>query len=704
MGPMPRALLASLLLAAVSCSGPEAPARIPLLGPGSPPGQLTGEASQLAEPGPGDWQRVHQEIAPGDWFPGPWPGVWIARLAFAGLGTAPERTLPNELAQEGLELPPASISSDFAGPEDLEDGSFYVVGCELFLLDREERYRTQPLDYYAWFERNPLAPRTSLPGTTADGLALLAGETFTVELPESNRGPRELVFGTRLHGSPELVGPSQLVVALDDEPLVSEELTPSLLGAPQAHRITLPAHGSRLSFHVEAGRGICLITNPTVVRSESAPTDPRPDIVIFLADTFRADNLAAWGGDPGLAPHMNRFADEGLVFTGARAAASWTLPSQSSLLTSVYPYQHGATRTDLALPSGLATLPERLQAAGYRTAAVTDGIYVTARHGLDRGFELFLDEPLEGDFDRDTLERVRTVLELDDDRPLFLYVQSYRAHTPYRVTDETFDSHPELFGSSPERSAWDYETEYKKLGALAGEALGRDPAAVAAVRKQAARVEKLYRGGAADLDRGFGRLLELFTPDTLIVLTSDHGESFLEHEALAHGTSVNEEETRVPLVFRGPEIKPGVVADPVTQLDLAPTILALVDVAPPGTWLGRSLFDLDAASAPPVLSYMAGMNPLTPERRFALYEGPKKAIGWIRDDALLDKPPTGFDLATDPGEDHEVTAQGATWPAELMDSHRDELDALMIPLANPEALTLTDEERAHLAAMGYLGE
>jgi len=703
-------LLATLLLATAACSTStnDAPTHLNLFDGPRLVGQRSGTPARATEAGDRhpQWIRVHAQVRPEDRGPTAWPAVTRARLALPGIGFVPERGNPHELRLGNEQLPIATIPSGFTGPDSLPDGVFFVLNDELFLLDRAGRFANATLDYFAWIERTP---RLSLFGLTANGVSLLPGESFSLDLPALASQTTELVFGTQLFGSPAEAAnatSSTLSVAFNGKRLFEEALAPALVDTPHPHHVELPGNAEgQLTFHVEGGSGLALFTTP-VVRAKVAQPDPRPDIVVFMADTFRADNLAAWGGDPALAPNMNALAASGLTFTGAHAPATWTLPSQASLLTSLYPYQHGATQHNLSLPNGLETLPERLRAAGYRTAAVTDGILVTARHGLDRGFELFLDAPQEQDFDVATLGRVRTALELDDGRPLFLYVQTYRAHTPYVVRPETLAAHPELFGANADANDWEFKPIFDKLGALAPRALAGDPEGVRVVREQAAKLKRLYRGGAADLDRGFGKVLQLLDSDsTILVLTSDHGESFLEHEALAHGTSVYEEEAHIPLVLRGPGIEPGKNTSTVSLVDLAPTLTALVGVEPAPGWIGHSLLKAPGAvGQTPTLSFMAGMNPLQIERRFAWYDDQKKAVGWTRDAALLDQTPSAFDLENDPEERHDLEVETPGWAQALLAKHHGELLDIMRARATAQPLELTDEERANLAAMGYTGD
>lgn len=655
---------------------------------------------------PPGWLRRHQTIGARDWHASPWPDVWSARILLPGTAHPTSRSSPHELAFEGQPLPEMQVGPELLDLEGLPDGSFTVVGDELLLLDRQAQFAGRELLYHAWIER-AVTPRFTLPGVTSDGWGLLAGESLSFELPDVQGRTAELVFGTRVFGSERGARPSEVVLTLDGAELFRTTQAAAMLAPTVPRRVVLPEfQGGRLSIEVRSGDGLTQIADPVLHQSDRAhPPSQPPDIVVFLADTFRADNLAAWGGDPRLAPHMNAFAETGLAFTAAHAPATWTLPSQASMLTSLYPYQHGAVRHDRRLPPGLDTLPGRLFAAGYRTAAVTDGILVTQRHGLDSGFELFLEAPPDKDFAAATLARVRDVLAMDDGRPLFLFVQTYRAHAPYVATPATLAAHPALFGERPDPGEWEYAPLAARVSAAVRASLNGEPEAEAEARAAAATLERLYRGGVADLDRGFGQLLALLDETGhgagLVVLTSDHGESFLEHRALSHGTSVLEAEAWVPLVLAGAGIPAGLSAANVNLVDLAPTLAQLADVAPGPSWQGRSLLGPAAGLS---VSFEAEISPGPKERRFALYDGSHKLVGHMQDGRILERLGPSFDLATDPGEEHELGADAAPWRAPLFERARGDLERWTRPVGEFVELELTSGESASLRAMGYLGD
>jgi arylsulfatase A-like enzyme len=662
--------------------------------------ELQGTSPRLVTEGtPEGWLRVRERIAPDHWKPSPWPDIRTTRVELTGSSTPPGRETAQALFADGVELQDVGMprgAVDFAA---LQDQSFIVLGDELFLLDRTGAFEGMTLMYDAWFERGP---RVTLPGVTSNGFALLSGEAVTFEVPAVAGG--RLVFGTALHGSGRGAAEGRFRILADGLQVFEESRLCEVFSSLVGHQLDLPPGTHELSFEVTGGAGVALFAAPALV--PAAPSeDPRPDLVVFLADTFRADNLAIFGGAPNWTPNMNAFVEAGLAFTDVHSAAPWTLPSQSSLLTSLYPLQHGAVRSDLRLPATLGTLPGLLADAGYRTVAVTDGGFVGARFGMDHGFEIFVEASLERDFEANTLSHVRDVLAMDDGRPLFLYVQSYRAHAPYFASDAARASHPELFAEELAGETWEHAALTKRIGVGIGRAIAGDSAAEEEMRRDVAHLERLYRGGVVDLDAGFGELLaELggtLEDNVVIALVSDHGESFLEHRSLAHGTSVYEQETHVPLVFRGPGIEPGRSALGVSLVDLAPTFAQLADVAPPSSWEGRSVFD-DAATSRIVFSFQSETSASKDGALFALFDGQEKVVGRVHGGHVDDAVETAFALDVDPAESKDLAAE--SWPRELLERYGERLEEVTTPAAAPEELLLTEAEKANLRAMGYLGD
>ena len=697
------------LLALVSACSQEAPKAfrpLPLARGGVPTGWIAGKPIVSVLEAPEGWLRIPEVIPPSAWIPAAWPGIYQASVRLPGIGSPPGRPGPHELRVGERELTGQPFSQDLLEPGKFADGDFASFGDELFLVDRSGELVRGPMQYIAWIERGFRDEgRMHVPGITCDGVLLLPGERLRLDLPSLGDGGAELVFGVAAFGSPKSGNdePPELVLRVErgGQTLHTESLAVELLCSTKPVRIDLPNfEGGELTIVIEGELALALIQNPVLspLVDSVADVDVRPDLVLFLADTFRADNLAQWGGDPALAPTMNAFGESGLVLTDAHAPASWTLPSQASLLSGVYSPQIGLVGSNHAMPSQFDTLARVLSEAGYRTAAVTDGLFVSERYGFDQGFEVFLESEERAGFDQKTQQRVQSLLDADDGRPLFLFVQTYRVHTPYFASAQAMAEHPELFGSDPEPADW----EFTKLFARAGKL----PKGTS-LRDNLDPLRRLYLGGVADLDRAFGGFLQQLESaglrDAFVVLTSDHGEAFGEHSGWAHGSSVYEEQVGIPLVIRGPGIQPEVLGGPVSLVDVTMTLAELAGAEPGPLWVGRSLLGEERALGPVFSFESPAGDDGSDTSDFAIYDGRQKIIGSIAGQAIGGEASFAFQLSEDPDELRDLAASG-TWPKSLIDRWSVELARATRLVAEPKPLALSEAELIEFRAMGYFGD
>lgn len=294
----------------------------------------------------------------------------------------------------------------------------------------------------------------------------------------------------------------------------------------------------------------------TVVLLACGRTAPR-DIVVITLDTFRADLMGAYGNASGLTPALDALARRSVVFESASATAPITLPSHASLFTGRYPTSTGVRNNGtFLLPAAETTLAEILKASGWRTGAVIAAFPLQSRYGLAQGFDVY-DEDIPdaqtatgparpvffGERDaRRVTDRALEVWGRLSGGPRFLWVHYYDTHAPYAAPEPWFSRHAE----SP------------------------------------------YDAEAAFVDEQVGRLLtriDLEAPDALVCVVADHGESLGEHGEQTHGVFVYDATIRVPFVLRAPGRFPtgARIAQPVSLVDVLPTILALARVdAPPG--------------------------------------------------------------------------------------------------------------------------
>ena len=301
-----------------------------------------------------------------------------------------------------------------------------------------------------------------------------------------------------------------------------------------------------------------------------APQPPHIAILISI-DTLRADHLGCYGYERPTSPTLDALAEEGVLFEDVTSSAPWTLPAHASMLTGLYPSRHGLKSYQHRLPEEVSTLASLLSERGWATAAIVNSPNLSRGHGLQRGFEEFIEFPFSvKQRSPSTLitDRVMSWIEAAGERPLFVFVHYYDVHSDYRSLPE-----PERRFVRPYEGPADGSTA--QLFAVKRGDLSLDP-------RDVAHIVDLYDAGIAQMDQELGRLVAFLherglLDESLLVVTSDHGEEFLEHGSVLHGQTHIQEVQRIPLLLRGPGLPRGMrVATPVSLVDVAPTILSLL--------------------------------------------------------------------------------------------------------------------------------
>lgn len=307
---------------------------------------------------------------------------------------------------------------------------------------------------------------------------------------------------------------------------------------------------------------------------------PIRKIVLISLDTLRPDHLGIYGYPRETSPRIDAFARQSFVFDRTLAPAPNTPPSQMSMMTSLYPGRHGFTGNGDRLAPGIETLAERLRDAGLRTAGFVDGGYLHAAFGFNRGFETY---DHQGGGLAEILPRALRWLDAHGEEPFFLFLHTYDIHAPYF-------SPPPYGGMFHERPyTGDLIPTVERLEALFLEQAALDP-------EDIQHLVDSYDEGIRYTDALIGRLLDDLEErgrldDTLIILTSDHGEEFGEHGSLIHWQLYYQPNLRIPLIVRPPGGTDGPlrIADPAELIDILPTLLALVGADPLDEAQGRSL-------------------------------------------------------------------------------------------------------------------
>lgn len=302
----------------------------------------------------------------------------------------------------------------------------------------------------------------------------------------------------------------------------------------------------------------------------------QPDILLLVVDTLRADHLGTYRATVDFTPNLDRFARQAVVFEDAQVQGPNTINSSASLLTSTWVSEHGYTNNKRAISSRLLTLAEALQRVGYETVGISTNPHVTVRNGLSQGFDTFSDILTFQDTDAAMVDRLffEWLDARESQAPFFAMLWYVDPHTPYKPPQEKIDA------VVPE-----------ELRHLVGERTWRPR--FRPLSEDEKRVTRLlYRGEVSYYDDQFAGLVAGLTrrglyDDSLIAFTSDHGESFWEHDGVdgrpvvGHGISLFREETWVPMMIKLPRSRHrGRVETPVSSIDLAPTLVALAGVAP----------------------------------------------------------------------------------------------------------------------------
>lgn len=438
-------------------------------------------------------------------------------------------------------------------------------------------------------------------------------------------------------------------------------------------RATSPAasRGSRRRvLGVAAALAAAALASASCGRRDAATTgapSPARRAVLVTIDTLRADRVGAYGAPAGRTPALDALAAAGARFETAISPAPLTLPSHATLLTGLDPPGHGVHHNGVfRLADEVPTVSEALRAQGVATAAFVAAYVLDGRFGLARGFDVYDDDMAlaaptfgaaamaERPADR-VVDAALAWLERAPDR-FFLWVHLYDPHAEHRP--------PEPFASR----------------------FGHDP----------------YAGEVAFADAQLGRLLAAVDarwPDgaTLVLATSDHGESLGEHGEATHSYSIYDATQRVPLLLVAPGVRPGTAVPGVVRLaDVAPTLLEGLGAPPLPGATGTSL--LAAASGSGLAPRVAYVETLATEldwRWSPLFGVRTESHKYVRAPT-----PELYDLRADPGELRNLAEASPALVAEL-DGLVGELTAGARGAAPTHALD--PAERAQLEALGYLG-
>jgi arylsulfatase A-like enzyme len=482
------------------------------------------------------------------------------------------------------------------------------------------------------------------------------------------------------------------------EILLAETLPVEKVSAWQDRELDLGGYAGRrvtLELATEASvEGLWAGWSAPEVATRSRRAD-RPNVLLISLDTLRADSLGCYGYERPTSPNIDGLAARSTLFQRAVSQAPWTRPSHMAMFTGVFPTSR--SRPDPPL------LAELVWRSGYRTGAFTGGGQVHPSLGFGPGFERY--EVI------DWLRRPEVVeswWQQDDGRPRFAFIHTFEIHDPY--SDDRFTSGLESGRIEGHFGRWKWE-RLKKMGGLNDK------------EKRFARA--LYDGGIAFTDERLGALLDTLETlglfeDTIIILTSDHGEQFWEHGTWRHGQVLFDHQLLVPLViYTPPSVRQALGNDPVlaggkvdaqvSLVDILPTLLDILGIADVESLVnGRSIRPLlegnrlerREAFAENTNIRAAERKALRTERYKYIHQYPREGKG-----DHLEETVQLFDLDSDPLESTDIADQNP----DLVEGFERRLQAIVrgtdVTAAPDEVPEEIDEElREKLRALGYVGD
>jgi arylsulfatase A-like enzyme len=484
--------------------------------------------------------------------------------------------------------------------------------------------------------------------------------------------------------------------------------------------IALAVLGAFVAIGWDRGRDV--VAAPVEKASQLDRT--KPNILLITMDTVRADHLSLYGYERDTTPMLRELARSATLYTRAVAVSDYTLPTHGSIFTGMYPEWHGAHVGGAdAIGASCQTLAEVLRSKGYWTAqAVANYLYLGAWTGLTRGFEFAkltrpvpLEKPFQriylrhlakaalglvvdtGEFDArtvrasDIVRRAGRIIESAqaNNAPFFLFLNFMDAHSPL-VPESPFDAR--FPGKDPELVSYSFGSGSRDLYKLPFTTTERS------------HITSQYDGGIAAEDAAIAalirRLRELGLYDnTLIIVTSDHGEAIGDHDLSGHKIGfVYQELVGVPLLIKFPGQTEARRSDGlISQVDLMPTILAAVGIPAPTGIQGKSRFDAEGEE----VLYSSALSDYqnAKDRRFhgarrAIFAGSLKLITWTAG------PPELYNLATDPKEQHDLYSSADPQAMDLMRR----LDAWVatMPKQKAESENLDPVTVERLKSLGYV--
>jgi arylsulfatase A-like enzyme len=427
-------------------------------------------------------------------------------------------------------------------------------------------------------------------------------------------------------------------------------------------------------------------------------------IILISLDALRADHLGIYGYHRNTSPFIDAFAKESIVFENVVVQAPWTLPSHMSIMTSLYPSFHGVLESNERLADDHLTLAELLKGGGYRTAAFTDGGWMNAVFGFDQGFDMYDDQ---GGGIALILPRVKKWIDENKSEPFFLFIHCYDIHSPYNPPPP----YANIF----------HDFTYQGHLTPSSETLGLATMNKLKINDDDLRhFIALYDGGIRYTDKKIGDFLAYLKnsgleDQALIMITSDHGEAFNEHNSFLHWQLYYRPNLCVPLIMRIPnypkkEIR---IKELVQSIDFLPTILEIAGLPDHSKAQGKSLLSLTKRYRNffPTLQHVFHLFKKDSVTSFAeappppFFEGYKNNISIITGGYqmiynLKSQSTQLFNLKVDPLAQRDISRDHDDISERLLSQFKKVFN--VIPGQKTLPITLDEQTRQQLEALGYL--
>jgi arylsulfatase A-like enzyme len=387
----------------------------------------------------------------------------------------------------------------------------------------------------------------------------------------------------------------------------------------------------------------------------AAPRTPA-NVILITISTLRADHLSCMGYNRHTTAALDSFARRNILFRNAFAVSGWMMPAHGSIFTSLYPARHGATHIDRSLDDGHCTLAEILQDNGYYCAAFCCNPRLDSNHGFAQGFHLYddysasimLETMAFGMSDNLDINKQRTNDLIND--AAIRWLQN-NTHRPFFMFVHYYDNHWDYLPPPPYDKLYDPNYD----GPIDGAEIPREPLySNPPDQRDIEHIIALYDGEVKQTDSDLGRMLDFLhskglLDNSIVVIAGDHGEQFYEHGHTSH-QGLFEELIHIPLAISIPDekAKGRTIDSLVSQVDILPTILDVLQIPAPATCQGKSLKPLIEKKVESVnefvfAEYTAGAVPdsyVVRSLRYKCYETAGEQFA--------------YDLLKDPAEQHRI--------------------------------------------------